>query len=76
MFIESGVIQIEVREHDPEERFGFVKTVFQSFDILWGGVAPTIGRLVISTFYATIGLAQYIQRGSGGFKLIGGSDVP
>lgn len=63
MFVESGVIQIEVREDDPEERFGFVETVFQSFDILRGGVAPTVGRLVISTFYARLISYVHPKRG-------------
>lgn len=76
MFIKSGVIQIEVREHDPEERFGFVQTVLQRFDILWGGVAPTIGRLVIRTFYATVWLAICIPRRGGGSNPIARRDVP
>ncbi len=50
MDIKLRVIEVQIRDNDTKEGFGFVQTIFQGFDVLWCGVAAAIGGLVVGAF--------------------------
>lgn len=50
MQIELGIIEVDIGQDDTDEGFSLVQTILEGFDILRGGIATTVGRLVVGAF--------------------------
>jgi hypothetical protein len=47
MDVKTGVVEVEIREDDVQERFCTLQLRLKSFDVLRRRIATTIGRLIV-----------------------------
>ena len=51
MDVKTGVVEVEIREDDVQERFCTLQLRLKSFDVLRRRIATTIGRLIVCALY-------------------------